>query len=220
MRCEVFEARMQRLLDQRQPPEQDAGLQAHALSCSDCREMLQIQEQLFLGLEIAAWKEEDDRPQPWVEGVVARVQRSTQRKRWGSALALVAATVACSLIYAFTPAPRRPLPELTENPPVVTPTSPHAVPRQIAGAPAPPGLLQVDSQELLHSLTDLAAQIPEVPTMERIDRLGLTSGLRPIASSFNAAFGVIRRTIPIRRPPERSNPQADRLPDLTRVVWS
>lgn len=52
MKCTDFEDRLNELLDDRRVPQDDAALQAHAESCSECREMLLAQESLFRGVAL------------------------------------------------------------------------------------------------------------------------------------------------------------------------
>jgi hypothetical protein len=51
MQCDKFEARMQKMLDERRAPRTDADLEAHAAICDDCRELLALQECLQVGIE-------------------------------------------------------------------------------------------------------------------------------------------------------------------------
>jgi hypothetical protein len=52
MKCTDFEDRLNELLDDRRAPQDDAALQAHAETCSECREMLLAQESLFRGVAL------------------------------------------------------------------------------------------------------------------------------------------------------------------------
>ena len=54
MNCHEFEDRLQRLLDERERPEADLKLRAHAEECELCRQTLHVQEALFAGLR--AWR--------------------------------------------------------------------------------------------------------------------------------------------------------------------
>jgi hypothetical protein len=52
MKCTEFEDRLNQLLDDRRAPQDDPALQAHAATCSDCQEMLAVQESLFRGMAL------------------------------------------------------------------------------------------------------------------------------------------------------------------------
>lgn len=52
MKCTDFEDRLNELLDDRRPPQDDPALQSHAESCSECREILLAQESLFRGVAL------------------------------------------------------------------------------------------------------------------------------------------------------------------------
>ena len=50
MHCREFERRLNAALDERKRPEADTSLTAHAAECEDCRQFLEGQELLFVGL--------------------------------------------------------------------------------------------------------------------------------------------------------------------------
>lgn len=212
MRCEAFESRLHQILDRRQRPEHDDQLRAHALGCPTCHRMLDAQERLFAGLELFD-APRDEAPQ---SAVIVRdllqaesAPRKRKKARWIGPLILLAASL---LVAALAWSP---------------PTSPSTAPQadDLVVQPSQPfdRDLAVDTVQSLHDGLDSAGQageylgniastlpeqLPTVDSLSRIDSPVLSKGLRPLASSFNSAFTVIRRTIPVGRGADPNSPQA------------
>ena len=114
MKCQEFEDRLQLLLDDREAPERDEQLLAHANGCPGCREMLQAQEALFEALPRTktvarpAWLATVGEKviaaslvEKASEGKTARVPRWRIDMRW---LSVGLVGVAAAVVLMFSPA--------------------------------------------------------------------------------------------------------------------
>jgi hypothetical protein len=209
MQCEAFERRLQQLLDERQRPEFDRNLLRHAEQCSECAEILAVQELLFASLQ-------EDTPEGLDDNFAERVvQRSLSSPASGASAGiklLITGAIAALLLLMFVPTwlPRRI--QGTEGdrlqallPPTFSgeglPTEPSVSLPSGPALAAPPstavGTLQIDT--LAHALyiDSFGTLLLELPdgTLAPVDQL--TGGLRPLASSFSVAFDALRRSFPL-----------------------
>lgn len=209
MRCETFEQRMHALLDNRQRPELDAQLRAHVAVCQPCQEQLETQESLFAGLELLDLPEFGNE---LADVVVKDVAQGDRRRylQWG----LIAAAVL--VIAGLAPFLRGTM---------SGPDPSHLVDQPVNREDAPKD--HVDSPVFGPSHDSIAAANNAVPgdylvsfatswpvdqlpdAIEELDSVGLAKGLRPLAQSFNSAYGVILRTISAGRESRNGSPQAE-----------
>ena len=108
MKCTDFENRLNELLDDRLAPQDDASVVAHANSCADCREALEV-------LALAAQPEPTAGERAKAVGLPAAVQAEWLRlqRRHGAVrtfaglaiAASVGALVASAVLWKLTPAP-------------------------------------------------------------------------------------------------------------------
>jgi hypothetical protein len=99
MLCEMFDARMHEMLDQRERPELDARLRDHALTCDDCAEKLAAQAALLDGLKAMRAPEPG---QDFTHAVLAGVRPRETKPAWGKIVwSLVA--LAAVLLVAVVP---------------------------------------------------------------------------------------------------------------------
>ncbi len=207
MQCETFEARLNQLLDRRRHPELDDELKAHALCCSSCQQMLDTQSMLFGALAPPA-PAGDDAPLPEASQVVKQSLDAAQRRanNWYATLALLM-IVGCSIAYW-----NRPQSQLSGNSIAGTQPVPETSPLDVrlAGLDEPQIVTDQGSGKYLGNLAATFPEaLPTVESLEQMDHVGITRGLRPIASSFRTVFVVIRKTIPVGRNPRTDTPQAE-----------
>ncbi len=146
MHCHEFEGRLHRLLDDRQSPEADTLLAAHAAKCRHCGQLLVGQRLLLAGLQrgvaanssselteqvVAAYRAELVDAQVLggaaVPGGASRRRRAWQVLAW---IAATAAAVAIAVSIYLASQPRRP--DIVDSPPK---TRPHSVQPFVAPGP-------------------------------------------------------------------------------------
>jgi len=217
MQCHEFEDRLHSLLDDRQSPEADPQLVAHAAACEPCTQMLIGQRLLLAGLrrgvkhssksQLAQNVLAGYRAEP-IEALV--VEGSTARRTW-QILAWLAATaaalaIAVSIYMASQPSRANVavLSPSVNTIPSVTPKQPdiaHSNPRPSSGnsrrAPT------LGAFQLLPrgggygvALADMAtSSLPEaVERMEEVERYA--PGIRPIRVSIAMLWNALWRSIP------------------------
>lgn len=204
MQCEMFEQRMHELLDRRLPPEGDSHLQSHATQCTDCRDLLVGQERLFEGLQLGLPLVIESRDWDGVaESIIVQLPARKSRQLWLGLGALAAAAV---LLIAVTVAwphlvPESPIPSRS-----VAVTEPVTRPGQ-------------SSSFTLENLRPLLNGLPD----ERFALAGvdhLAGGLRPLATTFSAAWDALRRTLPLGRDRALDDRQADHHPPHSHLLLS
>lgn len=191
MNCDKFEQRLHFLLDRRRRPERDARLISHCQTCRNCRQILETQEAIFDSLELFETPRISD---DFSDQVLASLQPPRPLLvRYTRLIAAVAAVVAIALVPLLWPSQ----------------TSPPKSPTQVVSRPALPDP-SVPVQPKIHSEKDDAAlandylvmlqnwteNFPQVP-LDRFESVSqLPNGLYPVASSFNEAATLLRRTLP------------------------
>jgi hypothetical protein len=224
MNCHEFEDRLHRLLDDRQAPEADGALAAHAAECRPCGQLLTGQRLLLAGLRRGAAVGPTDRlaDKRFATAVLADyraepiqahvLDRAPGRRVW-QVLAWAAATAAALAIAVsiyLSSQPRRP--GLAVSPPERGPKTvqPLAAPpsRSLAHNEAGPARKRGSRGPLLAgfsllppsgygaTLADMAtSSIPEaVERMEEVERYA--PGIRPIRVSFAMLWNALWRSIP------------------------
>lgn len=217
MKCHEFEGRLHRLLDDRQLPEADPQLAAHAASCEPCGQLLAGQRVLFSGLRhaiappagqfgtrvIARYQAEP------VEAVVLdgalAARRAWQVVGWvaatAAALALAVSIYVSSEMRqphvagsgpdgkSVASLPQAPLRDLAKND-SPSPSTRGSRPRSgsIHLIPRPIGGYGV-------AIADMASSLPEaVERIEQVERYA--PGIRPIRVSFAMLWDALWRSIP------------------------
>ena len=193
MQCENFETRLNLLLDRRQRPEADNRLLAHAQGCEACRDLLAAQEFLFDGTDLLECPPVSEGfAQRVVAGLASPPQPANRLGggggRWlaysaaAAALLLVAAIGVPWLVSSgkFDFARQQPVAPLVPSPGSLAVTEPSPV--------RPSELAPPDYRQML-------GQFPEDPR-EALENVDIPGGLRPIATSFGVAVGLIRNTLP------------------------
>jgi hypothetical protein len=238
MQCDDFSRRLNLLLDQRRPAEHDDALQLHAADCPDCQQLLTGQARLLemvryeitplpddfgrrlVALHTAASDtaaSDTDTAASNTATLQVRPQRLPSRK--AQIIAAIVATAATLLIVAAPIANRFSNRQVSSRQGVkIADRSRQAPPATIANMN--PGVSQSTSgttelpspaaepEELRRMIHDLWRNLPQVPEeqLEPIDRLA--GGFRPLASTLGAAFDAIRRSLPVGRDQEATEPQA------------
>ncbi len=208
MRCDEFDERVHRLLDERAPLQTDQRLVQHAEDCVRCRSELGTYEDLFNGLDFF---EPPQLNEDFASRVVQQVQPvrppTKVARRW---LAFAALAIAATLLIALIPA-------LTGSLRMSEPSSPRLAQDEIRNQSAPrersaedppghdPGQLAqgsvnipegIDAEQIRLVWNQLARDLP----YERIVPVDqIRDGLRPITNSLAMAIDVLRSTIPVGR---------------------
>ncbi len=214
MRCETFEQRMHALLDNRRRPEVDAQLRAHAAGCRPCKEQLNSQENLFAGLELLELPE----PREDLSKVVVEQVIQSDRRRivqWACIAAAMLVTMGLiPLLRSTTQSVPNPS-HLAEQPVANQPGAALNGTRTNGNGTTTDGTVTSGTPVKTGPgdyLVSLAASLPmgQLPeSIEELDSVGLAEGLRPLARSFNSAYGLILRTIPVGRDSGDKSPQAE-----------
>ena len=220
MRCDDFQDRWQRLLDERQAPELDELLCAHAAMCEDCERILRTQTILFR--EIARQRPKTRPVQHASTGSGGNRQLARFGRRWGKPIAFGLA-IAGSMLVLLIPGVRQVLNshsnQRTESQ-VANATNTgvpqtalvvHARGARTESAPAGVPLekdTQAEKEALRKLMQDVAAKLADVPDeqLEPLDHIA--SGFRPLANTLGVAWYALRRTIPVKRNPSVHEPQA------------
>lgn len=231
MKCFEFTDRMNSLLDDRQLPQVDGLLRAHASICEGCRETLAAQEILFTGLELF---DPPALPPNFVSNVMSAVARPedvvskaevTGHNGWRVGLfAAVVATAAVALIAVSLAwnqrrdenaeteiaviQPARPG-KLRHNGPLLSAHNPGQI------AKALPQTVNRDEdvlsparvREYREALHLFALHLPDaVGQLEAVEFYA--PGIRPVRASFSVALDALYRTIPGNRDHRPGTPQA------------
>ena len=222
MNCHEFEDRLQTLLDERERPEADLKLRAHAEECGLCRQTLHVQEALFAGLRgwrapamtLSAVAAAEAAVSAEVR-VVAR-KPAPSFKQWISWVAAVAATILLAFGIAWSiqqSGNRQPVvadgakTKVSREKRIVRRNKPmrsadKEVGKELATAnnqPQPSQTLSPGIRQPLgtYSMTvgNFAARFPEA-----VDQLGeverYAPGIRPIRISVSLILDALRRAIP------------------------
>ncbi len=212
MQCSDFQQRLQRLLDQRRAPEGDPRLNRHADRCPACKDLLDAQEQLLAGLELA---EVPPLPADFARRTVARAGQVRLRGRLVAAAAVMAAVAALLLLALLPLFPGQP-PQQVARPRGDLPHAPGvvgtAVPGRLPDVRQPtvsresdeydPEAVRMLLQQLVGQL-DAARQ----RSLEPVDQIA--GGLRPLATTLNVAIDALRQSIPVGRDNGAVTPQAN-----------
>ena len=196
MRCDEFEIRLNELLDRRERPELDAPLCAHARECDACGETLFAHELLFEGLV------GQSRPQPPAdlsERVLASWRMDSRAvapdrkglpsfKRWTSAIGAVS-VAAAAVVFAigvsvYWNGSLPPQTELRNDTVAKVERAPTTPP-----VPTMYTLVFEDPEYLERMKESLSSDVP-------VWVGGVTSGLRPVADSMEAAIDALRSSVP------------------------
>lgn len=203
MRCEQFEQRLQRCLDQRRGPSGDPALRRHASVCPQCRKTLNACDRLAVGLDLLELPVPRGEFSQRVVGQVRMARRwpATRRRLTGAVLA-----VAASLLLGWLPqfaGHDNPVPSGSPRVSAAIAASPVA-----ASATRGPGAVSVGPA--VAAQAGLAADgrnslVPwtmwpmtwSLPAWNPVDQLA--GGLTPITAPLGVAVEEIRRTIPLGR---------------------
>jgi hypothetical protein len=234
MQCEVFESRLNQILDRRARPESDPRLLAHAQACESCRELLAAQELLLDGLDQL---ESPDVSPGFAQRVVAGLapsqgySSSRSPARWLVFLAGLAATLVIGLAAGqwlssshsqVGGSGNEARPGGTPRALAVTTPAPSpsgAAPKAVKSPTSAGGDRALASNEDYRGLLEnLAQHLPDVPRdqLETVEQI--PGGLRPIATSFNVAIGLLRRTLPGGKDDPAAPPKPQAVWPLTDVL--
>lgn len=223
MRCDEFDERVHRLLDDRMPIHGDQRLLEHAEACSKCRGLLGTYDDLFGGLESGQIPEVSP---GFTQRVVAQVctgqpQTEPSPKRARRWYALAAVAIAAALLIAIFPllrsrlAPNQPnVPKLVEDnhkeqgePPAPKSTNGETLHDDAPQVALEPGDVHPDAEAEAKQLRDLVDQLaPSLPYTRIVPVDQIRGGFRPIASSLAVAIDALRNTIPIGRTDHSKEP--------------
>jgi hypothetical protein len=212
MHCDRFELRLQQLLDQRRPLDDDFELVQHADRCADCAELLAATEAMLAGFDGFSLEPVQA---DLAETVVARMQSSPidreRRVSWISGLA-------ASLVFllALVPAIRgwRDRAPSGSQDTVVAVTALDGPTADTADAtitppPVPPATrlpFEAVASARLLSMIDHLAGASESP-LESVAAFGLR--LEPIAVSLSVALETLRSNLLLGGDPQATPPAAD-----------
>ncbi len=234
MQCREFAERLNQVLDERQPPEGDERLAAHASLCEPCRQVLAGQQAVLAGLR--HWQKHRESPRlvgEFSRRVVARAQAEPveatlvsarpSRRAWLLAAALVGTAAAMLLavtIAAFNStggdgvvaSPDR-LPKAGS--PVKTPGPSRQIVAKSPSAPArgsQPGAFSMfyrPDGRYGEAIADMAtSRLPEA--VERLDDVErYAPGIRPIRVSFTMLLDALWRAIPGMGAHDAADPSAN-----------
>ncbi len=211
MNCEKFESRLHHLLDRRVRPENDPALLAHAGVCFECNRVMSAQQALWDGLDLL------EIPEPsagFEERILAEVGKSRRQRTWGWVWGIV--TAAAVLLVSLVPVLRMiqgnsaesGMPVATDgatSDPENTTGTPDSANTQINGE-----LATADSETEIDLTFGVIPRLSEQLTEVSVPDLNSQDipGFGPISSSFSSALGIIRRTLPGRKQPPETKPQA------------
>lgn len=213
MRCELFDVRLQQLLDQRRAPGRDPHLRRHAARCARCRDQLAATRRLLRGLPRRSPPPLDD---DFAARVVQRVAPAPARYS-SSTWPLVAAALAAALLMAVLPQGHFALRGIHQSAPDVLRSTGDPAPGVAASTtPSPENVAAAAPYEPWWTVyrTSIQELYPEQTRLRHRQQVAeLAEELRPIATPFNATVTLLRRTIPIGRlepkPPPNASWSAD-----------
>lgn len=225
MRCNEFQDRWQRLLDERQAPELDDLLCAHAAMCEDCDRILRTQTILFREVARQRPKTRTRTVQP--ASAVRGGKIAGFGRKWGKPIAFGVA-IAGSLLVLLIPGVRQVInsqsssqpaahvatarkPAVSQTALVVNGRGNRPASARTDNAPANVQLekdAEAEKEALRKLMQDVAAKLSDVPDeqLEPFDHIA--SGFRPLANTLGVAWDALRRTIPVKRNPSPHDPQA------------
>ena len=218
MQCAEFEDRLNRLLDHRLAPEDDAALTEHAHDCEECASLFHAQQRLFVGLK-------QDRVQPPAElalKVVAQQHWEVTRRRsvwrnagWAVLLASAASLGGLALMALGT---RDKQPAVAKTPPAKVKGSGLAIAEMGTSQKKDDSKSDEKFEEYFVVLENFATQIGESKEFDEVSE-SLEPGIKPIRSSFGLAIDALRRTLPRGKEHRPAKPDAGAswLPDLPAI---
>lgn len=203
MQCRSVEERIQELLDERLDPASDPALIEHASACPRCGALLEAQSKLFEGLAFLATPSLPADFSSRVIRTVARQPRQTTLRR-AQAAAFLAIVATLFLVVALGPQQPTKIGPADDPRAVASAAVDHRIDGTVMGI----SISDFDSQEVRLAIEHWMAQlaVAEHARFYRVDEIAGT--IRPLASTLNVAFDAIRRSLPGRRQPPRSEPQA------------
>ncbi len=201
MQCAKFEQRLQQLLDDRSEVEQDKVLREHADACDECHEMLKAQQALFTGLGVLpeSARSKDMGHRVLDSLLVERRYRSKRR------LTMIVLAVTAVLLIALIPLTGSRGPWWNKQP---VGGGQLAMAYSTTSEPGQRKLSKAEAEELRLLMRDLVMRLsdPRFEMFESVDQL--TSGIRPLAVTFNYAIDTLRRSLPGYSEHETIEPQA------------
>jgi hypothetical protein len=218
MQCAEFEDRLNRLLDHRLAPEDDAALTDHAHDCEECASLFHAQQRLFVGLK-------QSRVQASVElaaRVVAQQHWEVTRRRsvWRSAgwAVLLASAASLGGLALMALGARDNQPPVTKAPPVKVKGSGLAIANLGTNKASDDSKADEKFEEYFVVLENFATQIGESKEFDEVSE-SLEPGIKPIRSSFGLAIDALRRTLPRGKDnrPAKSDAGASWLPELPAI---
>lgn len=228
MRCEEFQRRMNRLLDNRRDPESDWALISHAGDCAACRHQLNGQQALAEAME---WFVPPGLPGTFAEDVVSlsvqkqvspsrpshpRRVRALEPGRFRFVVAAVAAVllVGCTLVAFVSSTPsnsggeRFSLLARVSKVPRAEPSKQGRLSKQPAAAPpvhphesTSPSTVQPEESQRA-ALFSALAPLTSLPSIESNE----IPGVRPLVTSFDVTISLLKRTIPRHSSSARKQP--------------
>jgi hypothetical protein len=218
MQCEEFEDRLNRLLDHRLSPDDDASLAMHARDCDECAGWFHAQQRLFAGLRMGPTP---PLPAELATRVVSQRHSELSRRRaawqnagWAVLLASAASLGGLALMALKTNDSQ---PNVVEKKPV--PGTSHGL--AITGIGSKPGqaIKAEKADEKLEDyfvvIENFATQISDSKEFDEMSE-SLQPSIKPLRSSFGLAIDALRRTLPRGKESRTTKPDsgASWLPDL------
>lgn len=220
MQCAEFEDRLNRLLDHRLAPDEDAALTDHTHDCEECASLFHAQQRLFVGLK-------QSRVQPPVElasRVVAQQHWDVTRRRnvWRNAgwAMLLASAASLGGLAMMAIAARDDQPAVVKAPPANVKANPGqglAV-GELGATKSRDAKSDEKLGEYFVVLENFASQIGESKEFDEMSE-SLEPGIKPIRSSFGLAIDALRRTLPRGKEHRPTKPDAGAswLPELPAI---
>ncbi len=202
MQCRSVEQRIQGLLDDHLDPSFDSELIEHASTCEACGDLLQVQGQLFNGLQTLPVPALSAGFSHRVVGLVV-MQRRRSVHRTATAVAALATIATLLLVVVLGPmnGQKDPMRKIASTVPSRTT---HASLMQL-----PVG--GFDSRDVRLAVEQFVASLTSGKRSGFYHVEQLAGTIRPLASTLNVAFDAIRRSIPRRRDTPQPDPQASDL---------
>ncbi len=180
MLCSEFDARLQRLLDLRQAPDQDAALLHHTHDCAECRLQLDTMTRL---LDSGGHAEPPPLPADFAQRVVlAVVNDPAYHPRRSRQHVLMVLAMAAALLLAVLPMAWR-LRRPADAPPTLASPTGAGTAQEAASAWLVPTLFGLYPEETRQRHRQQVNQIAH--------------DLSPIATPFSAALTAIRQSLPV-----------------------
>ncbi|WP_425618874.1 anti-sigma factor [Anatilimnocola sp. NA78] len=229
MKCTDFEDRLNDLLDDRLPVQDDPSLAAHADECADCREVLAAQDNLFRGLRVL--QRQTNVPElglpvmaEFSAPAIPTIPPPRFQRPWAALLTSAAALIVAVSVGVWIASRSQPKDTIAQpNKSGGGQVHPDGLaiivkpgPRQATKGPTPsqapitqlpeffPNPYQ-QRESYWQAMESLASQLPPV---ENLDVEHYAPSFRPIRESFEVAIDVLMRTLPGHRAPRPTPPQA------------